>query len=370
MIAETRPPKGYRHGTLTIERWELVDGERVVTMAEVPGLIADCGFLGLHKPVVEGFGLWSVTHLPSGKLIATLPTQAAGKQCIGLLAPLREWESFPATFSNLCSQVTAIVSNLRSQLAEAATPSPRQKSGKQRASAPSSCSPVLPPGLVPTPKTRAALNEAAVALGQAFSGSDRKTDVFASLEAAASVLWREEIVVRVTQPPRAILLEGDIPSSPTPTSCEPQSKTPMSLPPSSGTTLRDGTPATPGEFRRRYALLLELGDRLRAGSLIFRRFHAEGEREGWTVARLEKWEQMDERFRSIVCEGWMVWSGAAFCLAVNPAFLANVEAKLGYVGSTGRGWHELGVKTFLRHPEIAEVQPLRREMKEKIQEEL
>jgi hypothetical protein len=79
------------------------------------------------------------------------------------------------------------------------------------------------------------------------------------------------------------------------------------------------------------------------------------------------WEVIDERFRSLVCEGWMIWSGAAFCFDCAPEeFKRNVVAKLGFIGSREKGWHELGIKTFLRHPEVAEVQPLRRELREKI----
>lgn len=372
--AETRPPKGYKHGTITIQRWELIDGEQVVCPAEVPGLIADCGFLGLHKPVVEGFGLWTCTHLPSGQKICTVPTQSAGRRVISSLSDMAGLAQ-DSPGPECLSAAWAIWSTMSTQLAEVATPSRRSKSGSKRGTGPSSFSPVTTSP--PTPKARVALNKAALALGAAFSGNDRQTDVFASLEAAASVLWREEIMVRVTQAPRAILLEEDIPSLPAisglPTgSADGKNLTPVSPAklPSTGTTLRDGTPATPGEFRRRYQLLLDLGDRLRTGALAFVKVYAEGEAEGWTVERLEKWEKMDQRFREIVCEGWMQWSEAAFCLAVNPAFLANVEAKLGYVGSMERGWHELGIKTLLRHPEIMEVQPLRREMREKIWREL
>lgn len=377
VVAETRPPKGYRHGIITIQRWELVDGERVVKTADVPGLIHECNYLGLHKPVVEGYGLWAVTHLPSGMKIATLPTQAAGRELIGSCVQAGLLASTSPASSER-SSVEDLISNLRTRLAGAATPSRRSKSGKRRQDGPSSFSPVYPPGVVPTPKTRVALNNAALNLGAGFSRNDRTTDVFGSLADAASVLWREEIVVRVTQPPRAILLEEDIPGLPITdlpiaggTNSGPATNAGKMLSPGSTPTLRDGTPATPAEFRRRYQILMDLGDRLRAGSLAFSKVYAEGETAGWTVARLEKWEQMDRRFREIVGEGWMVWSGAAFCLAVAPPlFLANVEAKLGYVGGKDGDWHELGVKTLLRHSEIMEVQPLRREMREKIWREL
>lgn len=346
------------------------DGTYKVSARTVTGWVhKQAPWLGFHG--VEGEETcYTVTHLPSGKAIATLPTQAAGRELIGSLATLPDLAcSSPP--SGVGSEVQAMISSLSTRLAGAATPSPRLRSGKKPGTVPSSFSPVYPPGVVPTPKTRIAMNEAAIALGQAFSASPRTTDVFALTAGAASVLRREEIVVRVTQPPRAILLEGDIPNLPGESSDSPPSTTPRSSRPSSTPSLRDGTPATPAEFRRRYQILLDLGDRLRAGSLAFSKVYAEGEREGWTVARLEKWEVMDRRFREIVGEGWLVWSGAAFCYDAAPAmFQANVVLKLGYIGDRAHGYHELGIKTLLRHPEIAEVQPLRREMRERIWREL
>lgn len=372
MTTETRPPKGYRWGEVTIEAWELVDGARVVVPAVVPALLHECGYLGLHKPVVKGYGLWTVTHLPSGKRIWTAPTQAMARQCIGLLLPI-------PGLSEVCpscepSKIAAILSTLASSSAEdkATAPStPRTRKAPTVAS-PSSFSPVFP-GIVPTPATRAAANRAALALGELWTGTPGSAAgsistpsairAWNTLEEAAAVAWREEIVVRVTQPPRAILLESDIPPRPAISGRRSTSPAGSSTIP----TLRDGTPATPGEFRRRYQQLLDLGDRLRAGSLRFQTLYAEGEAEGWTGDRLDRWERIDERFRALVCEGWMIWSGAAFCFDCAPVeFQRNVVAKLGFIGSRERGWHELGIKTFLRWPEIAAVQPLRRELREKI----
>lgn len=381
----TRPPKGYRWGEATIERWELAeDGKRRVEMASVLALIHEAsGFLGLHKPVVEGYGLWTVVHLPSGRKIATLPTQARGRELIGLLSGLVDLASSPPQPSTL-STAWGIVSSLLTSLAEQPTPTRRKRPTKQPRTGPSSFSPVFQ-GYVPTPANRAAQNKAALALGQAMAGQIAPEEYGRVMHETAAIAWREEIVVRVTQAPRAILLETDIPTFPMTTrpsssdgsstrSTTGQGSTRSqrtagagSTPGPTGPCLRDGTPATPGEFRRRHQALLELGDRLRAGSLKFQTFYAEGEREGWTSDRLDRWGRIDERFRTLVCEGWMIWSGAAFCFDCAPAeFQANVVAKLGYIGSREQGYHELGIKTFLRWPEIMAVQPLRREMREKV----
>jgi hypothetical protein len=362
MVApDTRPPKGYAWGAVTIQAWALVGEERVVTPTSVPALIHEAGYLCLHKPVVEGFGLWAISHVPTGRQIATLPTQAAARQCIGLLVSLPGLQGTSPP-SDLSCSVEAILSNLPSP----STPRPasrrRPRPSGNPPDAPSSFSPVFR-GYVPTPADRAAQNIAALSLGTAWNGGSTTdlTRFLSEAEQAAAIHAREEIVVRVTQPPRALLLETDIP--PHLAKSGPPSPSPSGL----SATLRDGTPATPREFRRRYQQLLDLGDRLRAGSLRFQTLYREGEAGGWTVERLDRWERLDERFRALVCEGWMVWSGAAFCFDCAPEeFQRNVVAKLGFVGSRERGWTELGVKTLLRHKEIQDVQPLRREMRERI----
>jgi hypothetical protein len=351
----TRPPKGYAWGAVTIQRWALTGDARVVTPTVVPALIHEAGYLCLHKPVVEGYGLWTVTHIPSGEQIATLPTQAAARGCITSLLALPGLVSTGPDPSVLSSAMV-VVSSLPSLSTPRPAPKRRPRPSGRRGDAPSSFSPVFR-GYVPTPADRAAQNTAALAFGELWNGAGDRSS-FATLEQAAAVHWREEIVVRVTQPPRALLLETDVPA-----------RLPTGTSTSGGTTckLRDGTPATPGEFRRRYQQLLDLGDRLRAGSRKFLILYREGEEEGWTAERLDRWEAIDGKFVSLVQEAWMIWSGAAFCFDCAPEeFKRNVVAKLGFIGSREKGWHELGIKTFLRHPEVAEVQPLRRELREKI----
>jgi hypothetical protein len=359
----TRPPKGYAWGAVTIQRWALTGDARAVTPTVVPALIHEAGYLCLHKPVVEGYGLWTVTHIPSGEQIATLPTQAAARGCITSLLALPGLASTGPDPSVLSSAMV-VVSSLPSLSTPRPAPKRRPRPSGRREDAPSSFSPVFR-GYVPTPADRAAQNIAALSLGTAWNGGSTTdlTRFLSEAERAAAIHAREEIVVRVTQPPRALLLESDIPSR-LPGEKHGQPVTP----PSRGQfALMDGTPATPGEFRRRYQTLLALGDRLRAGSLKFLILYREGEEEGWTAERLDRWEAIDGKFVSLVQEAWMIWSGAAFCFdCASEEFKRNVVAKLGFIGSREKGWTELGIKTFLRHPEIQEVQPLRREIRERI----
>lgn len=374
----TRPPKGYAWGAVTIRR--LRDGRAVGQ--EVRALIcAAAPHLAYHQvhwlaELAPGEqdtneeALWqTVTHVPSGTTIANIRTQAAARQCIGLLATVDGLEAQNPGGPTL-SEVSTIVSSLPSPPPRTAMTRSSRPSGTPRdAASPSSFSPVFR-GYVPTPADRAAQNKAALAFGELWNGPSTPSSMRV-LEEAAAIHGREEIVVRVTQPPRALLLETDVPNSASLSPSSPATSGPTSPPrtgrPSSTATLRDGTPATPGEFRRRYQALLEIGDRLQAGSRKFSALYAEGEEEGWTTDRLDRWERIDGRFRALACEGWLIWSGAAFCFDCAPeAFRRNVVGKLGFIGSREKGWHELGIKTFLRHPEVAEVQPLRREMREKI----
>jgi hypothetical protein len=330
----------------------------------VAGLVHPCGWLGCHQ--LPGHPpLYTVDHLPTGARICTTNYQAQAQAICGSLAGVSGMNSLSPPPS-ICSEAAVIIASVLAKSPERSTPTRRSKSTARSRTSQSSFSPVWT-GYVPTPETRAAGQRAAATLGEAWAGRKHPREAYLASERAAAIQWREEIMVRVTQPPRAILLPADIPTLPVPSTAS------SAKPSSEGwsrPTLLDGTPATPAEFKRRYNLLMELGDRLRAGSRKFLTLHAEGEMEGWTVERLERWERLDERFRALVGEGWMVWSGAAFCLAVNPGLRANVEAKLGFVGGTERGWHDLAIATFLRHPEIAEVRPLRRMMKDVIWQEL
>lgn len=165
-------------------------------------------------------------------------------------------------------------------------------------------------------------------------------------------------MVRVTQPPNNHLLASDLPSS-----------LPLEAPVrrvGQEYRLRDGTIASAAQFKIEYDRLLAYGDRLQVGARRLLQLSADASEHGWTPDMLLRWERIDARFVSIVQEGWGVWSRAAYCLwASSDAFQAKVVARLGHVGSAAQGWAELGVKTLLRHPEVKEVQPLRREMREK-----
>jgi hypothetical protein len=164
----TRPPKGYAWGAVTIQRWALVGDARVVTPTSVPALIHEAGYLCLHRPVVEGYGLWTVTHIPSGRQIATLPTQAAARGCITSLLALPGLVSTGPDPSVLSSAMV-VVSSLPSLSTPRPAPKRRPRPSGRREDAPSSFSPVFR-GYVPTPADRAAANTAALAFGELWNG--------------------------------------------------------------------------------------------------------------------------------------------------------------------------------------------------------
>lgn len=239
----------------------------------VAGLVHPCGWLGYHQ--LPGHPpLYTVDHLPTGARVCTTTYQAQAQAICGSLAGV-DGMNVPSPPSSTCSEAAAIVSKLLRESPPKPTPMRAGRSAKRRetAGAASSFSPVWT-GYVPTPETRAAGQRAAATLGEAWAGRKHPREAYLASERAAAIQWREEIMVRVTQPPRAILLPGDIPSFPSTNGTpSPQdiarrsgadgtsaiatssaglpSKIPNLSGPSSSTKLLDGTPATPAEFKRR-----------------------------------------------------------------------------------------------------------------------
>jgi len=199
------------------------------------------------------------------------------------------------------------------------------------------------PGFTPSREVRLLDSKLQTALERALGGQGE--GYLEQTRAAIAVHWREEIMVRVVP---GLLLERDVPST--------------GQSPSPSSTSSASSPPSPQQFKKHYNSLLEIGDRLRLGALKFLSLHAEGEEEGWTPERVERWRKLDKRWVELVHEGWQTWGLAAVCFHQLPReFQRKVKAKLGYIGSYERGWHELGIKTFLRHPEIQVVAPVRRD---------
>lgn len=368
-----RIPRGFHAGTITIAR---VNG---LAPLDLPAIIHNDGALAYHQlPWLaelepgtanksEEERWYHVTHVPTGKMICQCRLQAVAASVTSSLAGLADW-SFsaqppPGLYGTIHSTLSSITARLTEEAEKKHKPLP--KPPIVRLGTKDTLVPVFP--APPTPLTRGYAAMAAEEFARLWNGeTDDAGPCIHSLTQALRVQWREELMVRVTQPPHNHLLPSDLPSRPDPV-------VPLAPPlRRDGTvySLRDGTVANAAQFKIEYARLMEYGDRLQAGSLKLRSLYSAGAEHGWTGERLNSWERMDARFVSIVQEAWMVWSRAAYCFwASSPAFQAKVVAKLGHVGDAEHGWHQLGVKTILRHPEIQEVQPLRRELRARLRGE-
>lgn len=408
-------PRGYHWAALTVERVYYTDETETRHSTKVlPALVHECGFLAYHNLCwldEDGPGegnrseekLWfTVTHVPSGRQVCNVRTQAAAREVIGSLASLAGLAAVSPSLPTL-SEARAAIFAVASRLHEAIQVRKKPTHSPNRSVVRSSFSPVHRPGPPPTGPTRLAANSAAVALENLWNGlpmdspeesgtltsapgvigrtsglsdpeghrissagsdalrersASNLSQFYRTLDHWGQTAWREELMVRVTQPPNNHLLASDIPSS-----------LPLEAPvrrAGQEYRLRDETPANATQFKVEYDRLLVYGDRLREGALRLLGIYAVASPDCWTPETLDRWERIDARFVSIVQEGWMVWSRAAYCLwASSDTFQAKVVAKLGHVGSASQGWAELGVKTLLRWPEVKEVQPLRREIREK-----
>lgn len=127
--------------------------------------------------------------------------------------------------------------------------------------------------------------------------------------------------------------------------------------------LADGTLCTWDGFRAAYKRLIVIGNDLQALAveLLDTSLDLLNEDERPTRALRDRFRALDERWIALIHEGWQTWGEAvSHYLASPPVRQEQVRQKLGYIGTRERGWGELGKKTFLRHPEIAEASKARR----------
>lgn len=365
-----RTPKGWEARAYPFTH--VTEGTRTVE-----GVVHPCGFLGYHDNSTPGMALYIVDHLPTGAMICQVEKQTQAQE---LCSSLSDMESLRSTTpeSSALSLALATVSTLQQRWTEerAAKPAPAPKQRQPATAGRSSFSPVFP-NRNPSKPTRVAANQAALALGtlwdalpngmsgpmagEACPGSNGTSitalqNFYARLDQWHDVETREVLVVKLTQKPNQTLITSDIPPS-----------LPMAAPrrqEGQQYFLRDGTLANAEQFKIEYQRLMEYGDRLQEGARRLLALYAASAPD-WAGDSLARWQRIDAKFVSLVQEAWMVWSRCAYCFwASSPVFQKRVTDKIGYVGNAEQGWAELGRKTFLRHPELREVAPLRQEMKE------
>ncbi len=334
---------------------------------EVEAIVHGCGWLAYHKAPwadepysmnkAEAQAWLTVTHVPTGLAITNIRTQSAAQQIITSCAHLRGVDTSSPTQSAVLLFRDTVSAEL-SRLQAAGRAQKRTAPASSTSDTALKISPVWE--WVPTPKQRAAGQMAADSINAVWAAKtpegqqEAYEEMLEELTTLAAVTWREEIMVRIVQGAKAPLLETDVPKS----------RPTISV-------LLDGSSVSHETFRKKYADLISTGDRLQTGAVKMMGLYVLGSANGWTNDSLSRWEKMDERFTALVQEGWMCWSGAAYCYAhASDRFKANVQAKIGFVGDDRRGYHALAEKTFLRHPELAECREMRREMRQRIAREL
>lgn len=126
--------------------------------------------------------------------------------------------------------------------------------------------------------------------------------------------------------------------------------------------LLDGTASGWEGFTKSFATLVHLGDRLQQGAIrILAMADLFDQRGEMTSQERERWDRLGEKFSDLIREGWMEWTACAAHYINSPeGRQRQVIKRVGFVGNRERGYHELGMKTFLRHPEVHEAIKRRR----------
>lgn len=365
-----RTPKGWEAKAYPFTH--VTEGTRTVE-----GVVHPCGFLGYHDNSSPGMTLYIVDHLPTGAMICQVEKQTQAQELCGLLSAMTPTLDCMSPERSTLSSALAVVSSAQQRWREEVTrkPAPVPRMPPTKEASRSSFSPHFT-NRNPSKATRVAANESALALDRLWESLPGTTggaecpgpsgtaitklhDFYGRLDRWHDTETREVLVVKLTQKPNQVLTPSDIPSS-----------LPLAAPrrqEGQRYYLRDGTLANAEQFKVEYQRLMEYGDRLQEGARRLLRLYTEcgGDLTALSDEQRARWWKIDARFGEIVCEAWMVWSRCSYCFwASSPTFQKKVTDKIGYIGNAEQGWAELGRKTFLRHPEIKEVAPLRQEMKE------
>lgn len=272
-------------------------------------------------------GWYWVLHTPSTLIVAIVEGQDASLELIGRLGAV----------DGLAAATPAqAVKDKALALVRAWGEERRGRKPKRRKVAQAdvvNLEPVYAPGVTPSPKVRSADAELAALIGRGMAGAPVTREEFAAASRKANTLaWRELLMAEVDQ---TLANPDEVPQQPY--------------------RLADGTLCTWDGFRAAYKRLIVIGNELqyRAVMLLDAVDRDEVGREFFRA-----WE---EDWIALIREGWQTWGEAvSHYLASPPVRQEQVRQKLGYIGTRERGWGELGKKTFLRHPEIAEASKARR----------
>ena len=283
--------------------------------------------LGIGVADWNGPSWYKVVHLPTDLWVALVEGQDETMACLAHLGAHCRQLDKPKLDRHDATEIYAVV--------EAWTNLPKRPKPLEEGRYPR-LDPIYRPGVTPSPAVRAADRQLASQLGRALAGDRTVTSetLVSARDEALTKFWRGEIMAKVPG-----LKEQEVPES---------------VP-----RLLDGTVSGWEAFTESFKTLVHLGDRIQQGAIRILAMADEFDRTGEVDAA--RWERTGEKFSSLIREGWMEWTACAAHYINSPSLRQQqVVKRVGFVGAPKRGYHELGMKTFLRHPEIREAIKRRR----------
>ena len=308
---------------------QLLHGERAPVEAQVWGPLA------LHPaPWKAGAkdDKYTITHISTGMVVRNVRTQREGKGIIEELLALEgiEWEALDNEALRLIHTTVHPVA---------------QKQVRQANTSNIVLVPLYGPPArsLDSPTLRASARRTTRVATDSFARGDYQSLVDA---VGASLVdeWRELIMVRMASGKHQVIMPQDVPERP------------VSV---GGYEL--GLPAT----KRSFKALWELGTQIDAHASLM--LHNSGDDP--LGENKERWEKWEKRLSELIYEGWMKWSICSSQFITLTTTEQEPFVKwLGFLGSEKKGWHALGAKTFLRSEKLKELLPIRRRIRQGIDE--
>jgi len=281
------------------------------------------GVLALHRlhPTQDKWG-WTVTHIPTGATVYNPQLQREGKGFIlAALEAGQGWDWHNLTRENM------------EALRDIIQRKPATCSSSVRALG-DLCIDWLP-GFTPSESLQALARRC----NRAWHSEDDAEFKLAAEEVTQQE-WYELIMTRMATGKRATLLASDVPlRAPT----------------------LNGVSCDLAGFKCLFRELWQIGTDIEDIAGRMQGLIAVGEPDGRDE---DQWIALDKELSGKIQEGWMKWSSAVYVFATLPLPQQSpFLQRLGFLGSTEKGWHALGKKSFLRSTALSTVLPVRREIR-------
>jgi hypothetical protein len=286
-------------------------------------------WLAVHESPLGSDTVYAVTHVPSGDAFGNYHTRALAFSVAERLAPFERLEDTYLDITALRPAWEAtkeLIDSLDKPVKRTKTP--------DLPPVPVRLIPVYRPGFTPSGEVKSADRELAQVLGMAMVGQDPGEERFTRVkDRALDLYWVEEFMVRVPG-----LKASEVP---------PRPKGPRP------SRLSDGTPCNYEGFKKSRAKLDGIGDQLLELSYEILVLADAYEANLWGDEERYDWITILSEFSRLAIKGWGEWTACVgHFIASTREEKDEVIAELGFVGSRKSGWREMGLKTFLRHPDI------------------